>query len=181
MKGSFCRGAQEMTYIDRLNEFNRWLESNALPGNAQLMYFRLLNVFNRAGWPEWVQVDALRLMELTGCRKDAAFRARDRLAEAGFIAYRKGGKGRPTAYCLRGAEYTVEKDSENDSVIDSVKDSENATESATESATENATHIKNKNKTKTKKKKKRDLCPPVKSYDIEELEKLSHLRLPEDM
>ena len=27
-----------MTYIDRLNNFNRWLESNALPANSQLMY-----------------------------------------------------------------------------------------------------------------------------------------------
>lgn len=46
-----------MTYIDYLNDFNRWLESGNLPGGSQLMYFKLLNVFNRAGWPEYVQVD----------------------------------------------------------------------------------------------------------------------------
>lgn len=35
-----------MTYIDYLNDFNRWLESGNLPGGSQLMYFKLLNVFN---------------------------------------------------------------------------------------------------------------------------------------
>lgn len=150
-----------MTYIERLNEFNRWLESNALPGNAQLMYFRLLNVFNRAGWPESVQVDMLRLMQLTGCQKDAAFRARDRLAETGFISYKKGGKGSPTTYFL------------------SDKTTEYARESATINARESATHIKNKNKNKNKTKS--NFSSPVKSYDIKELEELSHLRLPEDL
>ena len=55
-----------MTYIDYLNDFNRWLESGNLPGGSQLMYFKLLNVFNRAGWPEYVQVDNLRMMLMIG-------------------------------------------------------------------------------------------------------------------
>ena len=65
-----------MTYIDYLNDFNRWLESGNLPGGSQLMYFKLLNVFNRAGWPEYVQVDNLRMMLMIGvalgqsCRYD---------------------------------------------------------------------------------------------------------------
>lgn len=50
-----------MTYIDYLNEFNRWIENNHLTLPAQVLYFRLLNVFNRAGWPEWVPVDTIRL------------------------------------------------------------------------------------------------------------------------
>lgn len=131
-----------MTYIDYLNDFNQWLESNPLPGNAQLLYFRLLNVFNRAGWPEQVQVDTLRLMLMMDCRKDAAYRARDRLRDAGFIQYRKGKKGSPTAYFL--SDKTT------------VSATENATVSATENATENATHIKTKTKTKTKR-----VSPPV--------------------
>lgn len=119
-----------MTYIDYLNEFNQWLESNNLPGNAQLLYFRLLNVFNRAGWPDHVQVDTRRLTILAECEKDAAYRARDRLKDAGFLYYRKGKKGSPTSYFL------------------SYRATENATVSATENATENATHIKTKKKTK---------------------------------
>lgn len=54
------------TYIDYLNDFNRWLESGNLPGSSQLMYFKLLNVFNRAGWPEYVRVDNLRMMLMIG-------------------------------------------------------------------------------------------------------------------
>ena len=150
-----------MTYIDRLNEFNRWLESNALPGNAQLMYFRLLNVFNRAGWPESVQVDTLRLMQLTDCQKVAAYRARDKLVETGFISYRKGSKGRPTEYFLFD------------------KETEYGTKNDTENGTQNGTHIKNKNKNKNKTKS--NLSSPNKSYDIRELEKLAHLRLPESL
>ena len=113
-----------MTYIEYLNEFNQWLESNALPGNAQLMYFKLLNVFNKAGWPEYVQVDSLRLMLMVDCKKDAAYRAREKLKEAGFISYKRGKKGAPTLYFL--------------------------SDKTTENATENATHIKTKTKTKTK-------------------------------
>lgn len=125
-----------MTYIDYLNSFNQWLESNTLPGNAQLLFFRLLNVFNRAGWPEYVQVDTRRLTILADCEKDAAYRARDKLCDAGFLNYRKGKKGSPTIYFL--SDKTTESTTET------------ATVSATESATVSATHIK----TKTKNKKK---------------------------
>lgn len=134
-----------MTYLDYLNRFNQWLESNPLPGNAQLLYFRLLNVFNRAGWPEQVRVDTLRLMLMTDCQRDAAYRARDRLRDAGFISYEKGKKGAPTVYFL--------SDKTTENAIESA--TENAIENATESATENATH--NKNKIKNKKKKD----PPI--------------------
>ena len=35
-----------MTYLDHINSFNQWCESNYLPSLAQLMYFRLLSIFN---------------------------------------------------------------------------------------------------------------------------------------
>ena len=90
-----------MTYIDYLNDFNRWLESGNLPGGSQLMYFKLLNVFNRAGWPEYVQVDNLRMMLMIGVEsKQAVVRARDKLVEAGFIEFQKGKKGNPNRYYL---------------------------------------------------------------------------------
>lgn len=125
-----------MTYIERLNEFHQWLESNTLPGNAQLLYFRLLNVFNRAGWPEHVQVDTRRLTTLAECEKDAAYRARDRLRDAGFISYRKGKKGAPTTYFL--SDKTTEKALEIATITETIN--------ATETESENATHIKTKTK-----------------------------------
>lgn len=93
-----------MTYIDYLNEFNQWLETNALPVSSQLLYFRLLNVFNRAGWPEDVGVDNLRLQFMIGAKSEnTAISARDKLVEAGFITYRKGRKGAPNRYALKNS------------------------------------------------------------------------------
>lgn len=130
-----------MTYIDRLNEFNRWLENNDLPCNSQLMFFKLLHVFNRAGWPESVQVDNLRMMLLIGAEsKGTVIRARDKLIAAGFIEFQAGKKGSPNCYRLK---------------IQSQNVTTNATTNETESATTNEPHIKNlRRKTIT------PLCPP---------------------
>ena len=125
-----------MTYIDYLNEFNRWLESNVLPGNAQLMFFKFLDVFNRAGWPEYVQVDNFRLtMMIDASAITTALRARDKLVEAGFLIYQKGKKGAPNRYSLKCSV-------KNETISATIS----ATENATISATENATHIKTKTK-----------------------------------
>lgn len=127
-----------MTYIDLLNDFNQWLESNALPSTSQLMYFRLLNVFNRAGWPEYVQVDNLRMMIMTGVESvNAVTRAREKLSAAGFIAFQKGKKGSPNRYYLKKQSHKV-----------TVSVTENGTVSVTENGTENGTHIKTKTKNK---------------------------------
>lgn len=121
-----------MTYIEYLNEFNQWLESGTLPGNSQLMYFKFLNLFNRAGWPEYVQVDNLRLMSMIGTKTiKTAIQARDKLVDAGFIVYGKGSKGCPNRYKLG---IRCKKDTLNDTLTGTLND----------------THIKTKNKTKTK-------------------------------
>ena len=126
-----------MTYIDYLNDFNRWLESGNLPGGSQLMYFKLLNVFNRAGWPEYVQVDNLRMMLMIGVEsKQAVVRARDKLVETGFIEFQKGKKGSPNRYYLVKRSHFV---TENVTV--------SVPESVPVSVPENVPH--NKNETKT--------------------------------
>lgn len=125
------------TYIDYLNDFNRWLESGNLPGSSQLMYFKLLNVFNRAGWPEYVRVDNLRMMLMIGVEsKQAVVRARDKLVEAGFIEFQKGKKGSPNRYYLVKRSHFV---TENITV--------SVPESVPVSVPENVPH--NKNETKT--------------------------------
>ena len=127
-----------MTYLDYLNDFHRWLESGTLPGSSQLMYFKLLNVFNRAGWPEYVGVDNLRMMVMIGAEsKQAVIRARDKLVESGFVEFQKGKKGSPSRYYLGKGSHNV-----TENVTESV------TVSATESVTENVTHNKTEKKTK---------------------------------
>lgn len=135
-----------MTYIDYLNTFNRWLESNPLPGNAQLLFFRLLNVFNGAGWPEYVRVDTLRLMLMSDSKSEKTARmARDKLIEAGFIAYRKGKKGVPNAYYL-----TIEQVKNTGEKITGNNYPQSYPESYPESSPENDRHIKSKSKIKNK-------------------------------
>lgn len=101
-----------MTYIDRLNEFHQWCESNDLPVNAKLLYFNFLNAFNKEKWPRNLRVDTTRLMLLSGCQKSAAFRMRDKLVEAGFIGYKKGRKGTASVYFLSSKETKSETISE---------------------------------------------------------------------
>ena len=127
-----------MTYIDYLNSFNRWLEHNHLPLPAQVLYFRLLDLFNRSGWAEWVSVDNLRMLCMVQSEsKHTLLRARDALIEAGFLEYKRGKKNTPGKYklgigCIKCTEYGTE----------------NGTVYGTENGTENGTHNKTKNKTK---------------------------------
>ena len=135
-----------MTYIDRVNDFNLWLESNSLAASSQLMYYKLLHVFNRAGWPKYVQVDNRRMMlMIDAVTEKAAIRARDRLVEAGLIGYERGKKGCPNRYFLK-------KHCPQDSISDSISDSINDSISDSISDSINDSHIKTKTKNKTKEK-----------------------------
>ena len=66
--GSRHRGGEWVTYLDLLNSFHQWQKSNYLPGNARLLYYGLLAVFNEARWPEQVQIDNFRLMSMLDTR-----------------------------------------------------------------------------------------------------------------
>ena len=137
-----------MTYIDYLNDFHRWLESHELPVRAQMLYVKLLHVFNRAGWPELVSVDNLRLMSMIAVEsKRAMISARDALVEAGFLAMEKGKPGCANQYRLR-------------SVYDTGDVTEDDTENVTQNVTRNVSEKVPLNKTKTKTKTV-PLCPPA--------------------
>lgn len=145
MRGVFSstppEGCDSVTYMEYLNLFNQWLEDDNPTDKAIVLYYGLLNTFNRRRWPRWAGVDTQRLMLLarTTDRK-AAFRARDILVKAGFLEYKSGRKGVATEYRLLqyGGKYPTENDTEN------------TTENATGNDTENATPIKTKKKTKKK-------------------------------
>lgn len=130
-------------YLNYLNAFHRYCKEKHLPGNAKLLYFELLALFNEARWPVSLQVDNLRLMSLVDTRTErVAISARDKLVDAGFIRYRKGKKGSPNTYYL--LKYTPQKISEFYSESDCI--------SVGETVGESCSHIKNETKTKTKKK-----------------------------
>lgn len=98
-----------MTYIDLINAFERWLETNYLPISSQLLWYKLISLFNRCGWSEWVTVDNHRLMSIMQIESEKTFiRCRDKLIEAGLFEYRKGKKGSPNQYKINTVNFTVQ-------------------------------------------------------------------------
>lgn len=120
-----------MSYIDLINAFEQWLETNYLPSSAQLLWYKLIHVFNRAGWCEWVTVDNQRLMALLDVKREATFISyRDKLIDAGLFEYQKGKKGSPNRYkiCTYNFESTNSsiKRSTNSNINSSIKRSKNS-------------------------------------------------------
>ncbi len=131
-----------MTYLDILNSFHQWQKSNYLPGNARLLYYSLLAIFNEARWPEQVQIDNFRLMSMLDTRTErVAIAARDSLVAAGLIEYSKGKKRSPNTYRLK---YTPQKVGENDSETGSIFDSESDSISSSVSVSKTVSHRKEK-------------------------------------
>ena len=90
-----------MNYIAEINGFERWLETHSLPTLSQLLWYKLVYLSSRAGWPEWMQVDNRRLMvSLQIAREASLTESRDRLVNAGLVEYQKGRKGIPGRYRL---------------------------------------------------------------------------------
>ena len=88
-----------MNYIAEINVFNQWLETHYLSTHAQLLWYKFMNLFNKTGWQEWVQVDNLRLMVFINAGSyKTALKARDELIEKGLLTYVKGKKGQPNSY-----------------------------------------------------------------------------------
>ena len=132
-----------MTYLDYLNGFHRYLETGRLGFRAQLLYLKLLHVFNRAGWPAAVRVDNLRLMTMCGNSSEpTAIRARKELIRSGFLTYEPGRKGLPGRYGLSVVRAFPGPDT------DSIR--ENNGQTVRESVNLSVSHNKTKTKTKTK-------------------------------
>lgn len=90
-----------MNYIAELNAFDRWLETNYLPALSELLWRKMVALFNRCGWAEWISVDNQRLMGLIQVKREATFiDYRNKLVEAGLIECQKGKKGSPNRYKL---------------------------------------------------------------------------------
>lgn len=91
-----------MGYIDYINAFNRWVEDSNPSDKVIVLYYGLLDLFNRRRWPDWAGIDNRRLLMLARTSdKGVAHRARDVLAEAGFIEFVRGDRrGKATEYRL---------------------------------------------------------------------------------
>lgn len=127
----------EGLYFRYLNTFHRWQKTNYMSGNAKLLYYEILGLFNEAKRPESIQLDNYRLMWMVDTRTErVAIAARDKLVECGFIKYKKGHKGSPNEYML--TKFALQKVSVNDSASVSESDSE----SVSISVSQKCRHIK---------------------------------------
>lgn len=98
-----------MNYLSEINAFERWLETNHLPALSQLLWYKLLALFNRSGWREWITVDNRRLMSLIQVGREATFiDLRNNLIEKGLLFYHKGKKGAPSRYKMSYLTFTGE-------------------------------------------------------------------------
>ena len=88
-----------MNYLRLIIGFEQWLETNYMPINSQLLWYKLVGLCNRSGWLEWFAVDNQRLMAVMQIRREATFiECRNKLIDAGLIDFKKGKKGSPNKY-----------------------------------------------------------------------------------
>ena len=96
-----------MNYIAEINAFERWLETNHLSAVSQLLWYKLMMLFNRCGWSEWISVDNHRLMSLIQVNREATFlKIRDELIGNRLIQYQKGKRGTPGKYKINSLTFT---------------------------------------------------------------------------
>lgn len=88
-----------MSYLDLILAFERWLETNYLQSSAQLLWYKIISLFNKAGWSEWIGVDNHRLMVMMQIKREATFiELRNKLLEAKLFEFKRGKKGQPNQY-----------------------------------------------------------------------------------
>lgn len=109
-----------MNYIEILNAFFQWLETNPLSLKAQLIYFHMLNLFNKSGWKEWIQVDNQRMMAMVRISNEKTFvTVRDELLKNKLFEFRKGKKSSPNRYKICTCNFVPKNYSINYSKSDS--------------------------------------------------------------
>ena len=91
-----------MSLYDYFNSFSRYIEEERPSDKAIVLYWSMLDMFNRRGWPEWTGANKQKLaMMCNTTDRKATERARAALCQAGFLEYRPGEKkGQITQYRL---------------------------------------------------------------------------------
>ena len=79
-----------MNYIKEINSFYDWLETNPLASSCIVLWYALMHIANKAGWPDTFAV-AISVLEIkTGLKKDTIYDARNKLQQAGRIKWNRG-------------------------------------------------------------------------------------------
>lgn len=114
-----------VSYILYLENFSFYLESNYVSPKAQLLYMRLLMVFNKVGWPESITLSNYKLMDMLCCGVGTMAKARDELISLGFLKYESGNRFKPGKYCLAPIDnvcYNDNVENDKESKVDAKED-----------------------------------------------------------
>lgn len=87
-----------MNYLREINAFIDWLETNPLEASTQTLWFHLMAIANKSGWPEWFTVANPLLQAKVGVSENTLIKHRNFLAQRGRIEYRSMGKQKAGKY-----------------------------------------------------------------------------------
>ncbi|MFB4326029.1 DnaD domain protein [Priestia sp. BR_2] len=89
-----------MDYLNEVNGFIDWLETNPLEATTQTLWFHLMTIANKSGYPEWFTVANLTLMAKTGISENTLNKHRNYLVQKGRLEYKSQGKQKAGKYKL---------------------------------------------------------------------------------
>lgn len=99
-----------MNYIGLLNAYEQWSGQNSLTVTAELLWYKLVGVWNRTMWKESFRIDNQRLMGLLRTNSEhTLIKARNMLIKAGLLEYEPGKRGLPGRYRMLTEELAVKE------------------------------------------------------------------------
>lgn len=90
-----------MNYLTEINAFNRWTEFNYLSPNAQLLWFKIIDLFNKSMWREQLNISNERLMSMMYISDKRTFeKAKSELIQNNLIVVQQLKRGHLNTYKL---------------------------------------------------------------------------------
>lgn len=143
-----------MNYLKEINALYDWIEFNPLTPSAIILWYALMHINNKTGWTETFTVPLSILEAKTGLKRDALYRARNKLKQEGRIDWQE----------RAGRQATVYKIIPFESQITTQTAIQTATQTATQTAIQTVTQTANINKQNKNKTKKE--YPPTSQTDV---------------
>ncbi|WP_171056524.1 DnaD domain protein [Paenibacillus sinopodophylli] len=89
-----------MNQVAEMNAFIDWLETNPLEPTTQTLWFHLMAIANKSGYPEWFTVANPLLQAKVGVTENTLSKHRNYLVQRGRIEYKSMGKQKAGKYRL---------------------------------------------------------------------------------
>lgn len=104
-----------LTYLELLQEFDKWQDTRRLDANEIALWFALARIWNDAGRPKEIYVPSVIAESKSGLSRMGVFRARKKLVNHGLIEYNEGKRNIKAPVYRLLTPWTACKDSCNNS------------------------------------------------------------------